>query len=323
LAPARTGQSLQTATGENTGNRHLIRPAATFSPFEAERGVAPATVDLLTADLDAWFAKNNRGELTAHIEVYPIDGEFWFLIRHGDAFARTTKLTQRKSEVLHFRPAKDDVVVYAPKRDEIRIHAGTKGERELYRTAFGLRLFGDDNYFCNRKTLSLEPLRLLGIDALDVSGIAGLDKVVARELEIAFDNKHHESVIRRADDLFAAAADAPFERAAIPAGGRLVRATFDFYFTGSKSPRTVQVKPSNTLKLGRHCDARIVHEFLAERSFRCFHAGDNASRTGQNGDTLSGLADPRLGRPPSPQRGEGNITQVGAMAAGVPAGEWW
>ncbi|MEI6075236.1 MAG: hypothetical protein WCS94_06665 [Verrucomicrobiota bacterium] len=255
LAPSRTGQYLQTATEENSGNRHLIRPAATFSPFEAEKGIATATVDLLTADLDAWFAKNNRGEQTAHVEVYPIDGEFWFLIRHGDAFARTTKLMRKTSEVLHFRPAKDDVVVYSPKRDEIRIHASTKGERELYRTTFGLRLFGDDNYFCNRKTLTLEPLRLLGIDALDVSGIAGLAKIVLRELEIAYDNKHHESVIRRADDLFAAAADAPFERAAIPAGGRLVRATFDFYFTGCKTPRKVQVKPSNTLKLGRHCDA--------------------------------------------------------------------
>ena len=232
------------------------------------------TAAMLTADLDAWFAKNNRGEQTAHVEVYPIDGEFWFLIRHGDAFARTTKLMQRKSEVLHFRPAKDDVVVYSPKRDEIRIHASTKGERELYRTTFGLRLFGDDNYFCNRKTLTLEPLRLLGIDALDVSGIAGLAKIVLRELEIAYDNKHHESVIRRADDLFAAAADAPFERVAIPAGGRLVRASFDFYFTGCKTPRKVQVKPSNTLKLGRHCDARIVHEFLAERSFRMGNGGE-------------------------------------------------
>ena len=229
---------------------------------------------MLTADLDAWFAKNNRGEQTAHVEVYPIDGEFWFLIRHGDAFARTTKLMRKTSEVLHFRPAKDDVVVYSPKRDEIRIHASTKGERELYRTTFGLRLFGDDNYFCNRKTLTLEPLRLLGIDALDVSGIAGLAKIVLRELEIAYDNKHHESVIRRADDLFAAAADAPFERAAIPAGGRLVRASFDFYFTGCKTPRKVQVKPSNTLKLGRHCDARIVHEFLAERSFRMGNGGE-------------------------------------------------
>ena len=234
----------------------------------AGAGIAPGTVELLTGDLDAWFASNNRGEQTAHIEVYPIDGEFWLLIRHGDAYARATKVTRRASEVLHFRPAKDDVAVYSPRRDEIRIHAGTKGERELYRTALGRRLFGDDGYFCNRKTLSLEPLRALGADALEAAGIEGLDRVVLRELEIAHDNQHQESVVRRADDLFAAAADAPFERAAIPAGGRLVRATLDFYFTGAAKPRKVQVRPPNTLKLGRHCDARIVHEFLAAHSYR-------------------------------------------------------
>lgn len=226
------------------------------------------TLELLTADFDAWFAKNNRGEQTAHIEVCPIDGEIWFLIRHGDAFARTAKVERKKTEVLHFRPAKDDVVVYSPRRDELRIHAGTKGEKELYRTAFGTRLFGDDNYFSERKTYTLEPLRTLGLDALDVTGIAGVNKIVLRELEVAYDNGHDEVVIRKADDLFAAAADAPFERLAIPASGRLVRASFDFHFTDSKKPRKVQVKQSNTLKLGRHCDARAVHEWLGQREFR-------------------------------------------------------
>src|SRR5205809_262097 len=38
----------------------------------------------LTQDLDAWFARNQRGAETTRIEVYPMDGELWFLIRHGD-----------------------------------------------------------------------------------------------------------------------------------------------------------------------------------------------------------------------------------------------
>jgi hypothetical protein len=261
---------------EKHNEQRLIR-LATFEYHGSKEGAdqtesftAPSdrTLELLTADFDAWFAKNNRGEQTVHVEVYPIDGEVWFLIRHGDAFARTAKVDRRKTEVLHFRPAKDDVVVYSPRRDELRIHAGTKGEKELYRTAFGTRLFGDDNYFSERKTYTLEPLRNLGADALDVTGIAGVNKIVLRELEVAYDNGHNEIVIRKADDLFAAAADAPFVRQAIPTSGRLVRASFDFYFSDSKKPRKVQVKPSNTLKLGRHCDARLVHAWLGEREFR-------------------------------------------------------
>src|ERR1051326_7579353 len=84
----------------------------------------------LTQDLDAWFARNQRGAETTRIEVYPMDGEFWFLIRHGDIFTRASKVEQQNTEILHFRPERDDVVVYSPERDEVRVNARTKGERD-------------------------------------------------------------------------------------------------------------------------------------------------------------------------------------------------
>src|SRR5438132_1373272 len=84
---------------------------------------------------------------------------------------------QRLVDVLHFRPTKDDVVVYSPVRDEIRIHTGTKGERELYQETFGVRLFGDDKYFSERKAYTLEPLRTDALDALDTDGLPGISRV--------------------------------------------------------------------------------------------------------------------------------------------------
>lgn len=225
-------------------------------------------LDLLVADLDGWFQAHNRGEQTAQIEVHALDGEFWFLVRHGDTFARTATVELRRTAVLHFRPAKDDVVVYAPERDELRVHAGTKGERELYRRAFGRRLMGAADYFSERKAYTLEPLRTLGADALDVAGLEGLRRVVLREYEIAFDSRRAGVLIRKADDLFAGG-DGPFgEAASIPATGRLVRAVFDFHFAGAKKPRRVQVRPPNTLKLGRYGDARLVHRWLSAANFR-------------------------------------------------------
>ncbi|HMJ91653.1 MAG TPA: hypothetical protein VK530_17660 [Candidatus Acidoferrum sp.] len=251
---------LRLSSFEYFGNKEPKDCSATFTP-PGENILA-----LLVKDGDAWFKEHNRGHENTQIQVYLINGEIWFLIRHGDTFARAAKLEQRKLEVIHFRPAKDDVVVYSPKRDELRIHAGTKGERELYRTAFGQRLKGDANYFLLRKAFTLEPLRELGIDALDVTGITGIDRIVLRELEIGFHNGFHESVIRRSDDIFAAAEARGKE--AIPAGGRLIRAAFDVYFTGCKKARTVHVRPPNVLKLGRHCDAALINEWFTLRGFR-------------------------------------------------------
>ena len=224
------------------------------------------TLELMTADLDEWFTKNNRGDHTAFIEVFVIDGECWFLVRHDDTYARMAKVEKGKLKMLHFRPAKDDVVVYDPERDEIRIHAGTKREKELYQETFGVRLFGDDRYFSERKTFTLEPLRVDGVDALDTDGIGGIERIVLREIEIAWGGGYNEVVIRKADDIFAAAEAS--ERKAIPDGGRLVRAAFDVYFEGGKKPRKVQVRPPNILKLGRYCDASVVQRWLSEKCFR-------------------------------------------------------
>jgi hypothetical protein len=129
-----------------------------------------ATLELLTADLDEWCKENNRGDQTAFIEPYMLDDEYWFLVRHGDTFARMPKLEKGRLKMLHFRPAKDDVVVYSPLRDEIRIHAGSNRERTLFQKAFGIRLFGDDRYFSEKKAFTLEPLRVDGAGALEWDG---------------------------------------------------------------------------------------------------------------------------------------------------------
>ncbi len=228
---------------------------------------AKPVLDLVTADLDAWFRINNRGEEDAFIEPYSIDGEFWFLIRHGDTFARMAKLEKgRRLKMLHFRPAKDDVVVYNPERDELRIHAGTKGERELYRRTFGMRLFGDDRYFSERKAFTLEPLRSEGAKVLEWDGDGDVARIVLREIEVAFGGGFNDTVIRKSDDIFAAAQARGKDP--IPDGGRLVRAAFDFWFTGAKKPRKVQIRPPNILKLGRYCDASVVQRWLSEKDLR-------------------------------------------------------
>jgi len=227
---------------------------------------AKSALDLITADLNDWCKGNNRGEETAFIEPYVIDGEFWFLVRHGDTYARLAKLEQGKLKMLHFRPAKDDVVVYSPERDEIRIHAGSKGERELYQRTFGMQLFGDDKYFSERKAFTLEPLRTDGAAALEWDGAGDVERIVLREIESAFGGGYNEVIIRKADDVFAAAEAS--QRKAIPDGGRLVRAAFDVYFDGTRKPRKVQIRPPNVLKLGRYCDASVVQRWLSEKGFR-------------------------------------------------------
>jgi hypothetical protein len=207
-----------------------------------------------------------------------MDGEYWFLIRHGDTYAMVPTVADGKLSVLHFRPAKDDVVVYAPERDEIRIHAGAKWEKELYQESFGNRLFGDDRHFSERKAYTLDPLRKDGADALDASDIPGITRIVLREIEVAWAGEFGDSRVNKSADVFASAKAR--NAVAISESGRLVRAAFEIYFGDSQKPRKVQVRPPNVLKLGRHCDAALVQRWLSERSFRTGITTGNGQRGG-------------------------------------------
>ncbi len=257
----------------------------------------PATLEALKAILDPWFARHQRGTNTSRVELYitgsagalageafpagsagalagalspaPADDsallEYWFLIRHGDTYARAPKVDEQKTEIIHYRPQRDDVVVYSPRHDEIRINSRTRGERDLYGRAFGQCLRGKPDYFSARNTYTLDPLREAGEDALQSHDIQGLDKVVLRELDVAEDNEKH-SIRLASEDLFRCPAREASEP--IPRGGRLRCAAFDLHFSGCPRPRPLHVRPPNVLKLGRHCDARVAHAWLTRRAFR-------------------------------------------------------
>lgn len=230
--------------------------------------VAPngARLAATTAELDTWFKAHQRGHENTRIEVHQLDGECWFLVRHGDTFARTAKLEARRMEIMHFRPAKDDVVVYAPKRDEIRVHAGTKGEKELYRRAFGRLLFDAEDHFCERKAYTLEPLREDCAGALDTRDLPGITQIVLREVELTWGRFNDEFMVRGGVDILKSARLRG--REAIPEYGTVARAVFDCYFEGQMKSRRVEIRAPSTVKMSRHCDARAVHEWLSARGFR-------------------------------------------------------
>jgi len=218
--------------------------------------------------LDGWFSMNQRGHETTRIEVYPLDGELWFLVRHGDVFTRTPKVDAQKTEILHFRPERDDVIVFSPHHNEIRINARTKGERELYRREFGRHLRGSADYFSRRNQYTLEPLRADGPHALNASEIPGLGDIKLRALQISLDNGNNEVITTAADDLFHSGTPLSHKPAPIPRHGRLTRAIFGVHFAGCRHARVVELRPPNILKLSRRCDASLVHRWLRCRGFR-------------------------------------------------------
>lgn len=222
----------------------------------------------LIQHLDLWYAANSRGDETAVVEEYGLDGERWFLVRHGDTFTRSAKVEKREMEVLHYRPAKDDVVVFAPARNELRINARTKGEKDCYREGFGFFLNGFRDCFEETKTHTLEPLRKLGRAALECGDISALDKIVLTKLDLELGNGMNQGYTLRADDLFGCSWGNGGTDLGIPDGAKLTRAVFQVHFEGCGKPLELHIKPPSTLRLGRHAAAARVHEWLFKRGFK-------------------------------------------------------
>ena len=266
--------------GRLTSFEHAAHP---FKVRSAERGMRselqPGTTQFaspsdslailnLTAALDRWFAFHARGAETTRVEVYPLDGEQWFLIRHGDLCKRVAKVERQRTDTVHFRPERDDVVVLSPRLNELRVNARTKAERDLYIREFGRHLRGDENYFSERRPYTLDPLRQLGRDALDADGLEGIAHIRLRKLAVRFENALNESIVREADDLFSCAVTSRFQGGPIPAQGVLERALFEIQFAGSIKSHPVEIRVPNTLKLSRRCDPEAVQNWLCARGFR-------------------------------------------------------
>jgi hypothetical protein len=259
-------------------NEHQFSRVASFQYFTGHPLRPPlcqfkapdaATFARMVADMDEWFRRHNRGEQNTRIEVFEMEGEFWFIIRHGGTFSRMPTAGQgRTVRIIHFRPIKDDLLVYNPARHELRIHAGTKGERLLYLKTFEQRIFGVAGELSERRGYTLAPLLTDGPEALFTHDIPGINRIVLREVEMAWDNDNQEVTIRKAKDLFATAQAQNARRAGHVNPPRLVRASFDVYFGESAKPRKVQVRPPSTVQIGRYCDARRVHDWLSKRGFR-------------------------------------------------------
>jgi hypothetical protein len=263
-------------------NQLRMRRLASFEcfrhrPVNAEPAPAPAVPDAsaierLTAVLDAWFARHNRGQQTVRIEVYPgpapapgsacpEPGELWFLVQHGDTITRRPTVDHQQRGIVRFRPEKDDVVVISPGQDELRINARTKGQRELYRQEFGRLWRGDPEYFCERETYTLEPLRTWGRDALSVHGLAGIYRITLQQLQVVNRADPDQVTTYEATDLFAPADTDPGSPV-IPANGLLAWAAFQIHFTGARRPELVQIRPPNFLKVSRNCDLWLLGQWL-------------------------------------------------------------
>jgi hypothetical protein len=278
-------------------NLHRLSLLRTFHHFGCAGDFASASrprvemrsVAALRDRCEQWFASHRRGRQNTRIECYEPRGEGrpggeaerWFLIRHGDTCVRAPRIDRGETEVIHFRPAKDDVVVFNPARRELRINARTLGERDLYRAAFGEHIFDSAAAFSERRRYTLDPLLTEGRAALDAGRLPDIRKVVLRGVEAACPGAGAPRLLLKAGDVFEALREGGLTGWP-PESAELTHAWFDLYFKDAAAPRSMQLRPPNTLRLPRNVNPESVETWFAERGFRVSAPESPATAGGAN-----------------------------------------
>ena len=254
---------------EKHAEQFLERPR-TFEYYQstprAPRFKAPTagTLRALEQQLDDWFDRKRRGR---GVRVFPFDRDeaVWFLIRHGSPYRREGSLRDGNPSSVHYRPVTFDVVVYDRRIGEMRIKAGSKGEKTLYRRAFGEHVFGNVDYFPDASTkYNLEPLRRDGRAALVCIDVPGLERIHLKELQLYRGGAYGEIEIRKASDVFAVYESRLRQ---LPERPRIIRASFEVKFEDSRRTRTVTIKPPNIAQYTRDGDGAMIEEWLTKRGF--------------------------------------------------------
>jgi len=245
---------------------HRPRSFQSFQSVDSPRreiDPSPGQRAALETDFDNWFEANKRGG-GCRVFVFPEDEEVYFVVRHGQPYKREGKLQGKKSTSVCYRPEKHDIVVYSPISGELRMNAASQREKELYRTAFGLRLFGSEDHFPGTAKYTLDPLREQGEASLVCSEVDGMQWVKLTEIRYLWRGTPSEIEVRKSDDLFAVLRH---RQAQIPPRARIIGATFAVQFTDAKTPRSVSVLPPNITKYSRDDDGKLVEQWLSLRGF--------------------------------------------------------
>lgn len=121
------------------------------------------------------------------------------VIKYGMPLKREMKIENGDSESIFYHPQKHDLLIYNCTLDEISVKTDNKkGQEETYLRAIGEHVFGDPDYFKDKKRFSLEKLKEIDNATYDFATVAGIEEVKLTELQYEWGG---ETEIRKSQNL--------------------------------------------------------------------------------------------------------------------------
>jgi len=217
---------------------------------------AQAKLTALEELLGYWFESKNRTP-ACKIIVAEQGADLWFEIVHGRPYRMIGTINaQLEHARVGYRPQQHDSVIFERHGCVLKVSAQTLGERELYRQAFGMAFFENENHFPLGDLYNLEPLRRGGATLVMV---AGIEAARLTELRMRLDDEQGKVQVSQGRDLLVPGG--PFETAPF-ARGKIVGASFLITYESGGPPRRLEIRPPNVALYDRARDREATNAFL-------------------------------------------------------------
>ena len=226
----------------------------------------------MCAEFDVILLKTSRGKGSRLFVYNEADEEMVrILVQHGQPCKREGNYINDKPESLLRRPDVFDALHYSKKTGELSVNCDSKKVLKKYLEVLGSYIFKRADAFKPAKKYQLEPLWKKGEGCLSTGGILGdpLDRVVLREVTIAWNRQKKDFETRKALDLFAAMKERGLTFKAPQNGtGEIIRAKFDVFFKKDKAkPRRLMIATPNDAQYERDEDGKVLEAWMREQKF--------------------------------------------------------
>jgi len=247
--------------------RSLVKNYRGFSFFWGENGkkrtfpeVNEETITALQAELDDWFAGNNRLR-NCRVYMFPQAHRVSIVIKYGKPLKREMKMKDGETESVFYNPQCHDLLIYNCDNDDVSVRTdGKKGQLPEYLRCVGKHVFANEEYFKEKKIFSLDKLRDIQTAAHNFATVDSIEDVKLVELQYEWGG---EIEIRKSGNLLGTLIYKNGLDSTKKAD--IIFAKFSIRFEDSKTPRKVGIRSGNQATFGRDEDSLIIEEWITDQ----------------------------------------------------------
>lgn len=247
--------------------RSLVKNYRGFSFFWGSHGkkrtfpqVPEETITALQAELDDWFAANNRLR-NCRVYMFPQGHRVSIVIKYGKPLKRELKMKDGETESVFYNPQCHDLLIYNCDTDDVSVRTdGKKGQLPEYLRCVGKHVFKNEDYFKEKKLFSLEKLRDIQTAAHSFATVDGIEDVKLVEIQYEWGG---EMEIRKSGNLLGTLIRKNGQESTKKAD--IVYAKFSIRFEGNSTPRKVGIRSGNQATFGRDEDSLIIEEWITDQ----------------------------------------------------------